>query len=245
MFEIYKREIGSFFNSLTGYLVIIVYQLVNSLFMWVLPGDWNILESSYAGLDTLFLLSPWIFLFLVPAVSMRTLADEKRSGTLELLLTRPLSERQIIYGKYLAAVSLVVLALLPGIIYYISVYYLGEVPGNLDSGGILGSYLGLLFLASIYAACGVLASSLTDNQVVAFILAVLISLIMYIGFDVLAMLPGLKKIDEIIVSMGINEHYRSMSRGVVDIKDITYYLACILILMETCRLVLVSGKWKK
>lgn len=245
MFEIYKREIGSFFNSLTGYLVIIVYQLVNSLFMWVLPGDWNILESSYAGLDTLFLLSPWIFLFLVPAVSMRTLADEKRSGTLELLLTRPLSERQIIYGKYLAAVSLVVLALLPGIIYYISVYYLGEVPGNLDSGGILGSYLGLLFLASIYAACGVLASSLTDNQVVAFILAVLISVIMYIGFDVLAMLPGLKKIDEIIVSLGINEHYRSMSRGVVDIKDITYYLACILILMESGRLVLVSGKWKK
>ena len=245
MFDIYKREIGSFFNSLTGYVVIIVYLLVNSLFMWVLPGDWNILDSSYAGLDTLFILSPWIFLFLVPAVTMRTIAEEKRSGTLELLLTRPLTERQIIYGKYLAAVSLVVLAMIPGIIYYLSVYFLGEVPGNLDSGGILGSYLGLLFLASIYASCGVFASSLSDNQVVAFILAVLISAVMYIGFDVFALLPGLKAIDELVVSLGINEHYKSMSRGVVDINDITYYLVCILILMELTRLVLVSGKWKK
>ena len=196
MFEIYKREIRSFFSSLTGYVVIIVYLLINALFMWVLPGEWNILDSSYAGMDTLFLLSPWIFLFLVPAVTMRSLSDEKKSGTLELLMTRPLSERQIVYGKLFAALSLVLLSFIPGIITYLSVYMLGEVPGNLDSGGIMGAYIGLFFLASIYAACGVFASSLTDNQVVAFILAVLISIVMYIGFDVFSMLPGLKAIDE-------------------------------------------------
>ena len=245
MFEIYKREVGSFFSSLTGYVVIVVYLLVNSLLMWILPGDWNILNSSYAGMDTLFILSPWIFLFLVPAVTMKTFSEEKRSGTLELLLTRPLTERQLIYGKFMAAVSLVLLSLLPGIIYYISVYILGETPGNLDSGGILGSYLGLLFLASIYAACGIFASSLTDNQVVAFILAVLFSIVLFIGFDAIAMLPGLKGIDEFIVSLGINEHYRSMSRGVIDIRDISFYIAWGLILIEATRLVLVSRKWKK
>ena len=225
MFEVYKREVASFFNNLTGYVVIIVYLLVNSLLMWILPGAWNILNSSYAGLDTLFLLSPWIFLFLVPAVTMRSFAEEKRIGTLELLLTKPLTERQLVYGKFLAAVSLVLLSLLPGIIYYISVYRLGETPGNLDSGGIIGSYLGLLFLASIYASCGIFASSLTDNQVVAFILAVLICVFLYIGFDAFAMLPGLRGIEEFVVGLGISEHYKSMSRGVIDLKDIAYYLA--------------------
>ena len=245
MFEIYKREIGSFFNSLTGYVVIIVYLLVNSLFMWVLPGNWNIFDNAYAGMDTLFLLSPWIFLFLVPAVTMRSIAEEKRAGTLELLLTRPLTERQIVYGKLLAAVTLVLFALLPGVIYYISVYHLGEVPGNLDKGGILGAYIGLFFLASVYASWGVFASSLSDNQVVAFILAVLISLFMYIGFDAFAMLPGLKKLDEFLSTLGINEHYSSMSRGVIDLRDISYFIITIVIAAEATRLVLLSRKWKK
>lgn len=245
MFEIYKREIRSFFSSLTGYVVIIVYLLINALFMWVLPGEWNILDSSYAGMDTLFLLSPWIFLFLVPAVTMRSLSDEKKSGTLELLMTRPLSERQIVYGKLLAALSLVLLSLIPGIITYLSVYMLGEEPGNLDSGGILGAYIGLFFLASVYASCGVFASSLTDNQVVAFIMAVLVSIVMYIGFDAFSMLPGLNAVDEFVSSLGINEHYRSMSRGVIDLRDITYYLVTIVIFSEATRLVLLSSKWRK
>lgn len=245
MFEIYKREIAGFFNNLTGYIVIIVYLLINSLFMWILPGNWNLLDNAYAGMDALFLLSPWIFLFLVPAVTMRTIAEEKRSGTLELLLTLPLTERQIIYGKLLAAVSLVLLALLPGIVYYCSIYYLGEVPGNLDKGGILGAYIGLFFLASVYAACGVFASSLSDNQVVAFILAVLISLFMYIGFETFSMLPVLKAKSEFFTLLGINEHYSSMSRGVIDIRDIIYYLLTIGILSEASRLVILSGKWKK
>jgi ABC-2 type transport system permease protein len=245
MFEIFKREIGSFFSSLTGYVVIIVYLLINSIFMWVLPGAWNILDSGYAALDTMFILSPWIFLFLVPAVTMRTIAEEKRNGTLEVLLSRPLTERQIIYGKFLGGVALVMLAMIPGLIYYVSVYYLGETPGNLDAGGTWGAYIGLFFLASIYAACGVFASSLTDNQVVAFIIAVLISLLMYIGFETFSMVEGFSKIESFLSSLGINEHYKSMSRGVIDIRDIVYFIVTIIILMEASRLVLLSAKWKK
>jgi len=145
MFAIFKKEISGFFSSLTGYIVIIAFLLINSLFMWVFPGEWNIIDSGYAGLDTLFFLSPWVFMFLVPAVTMRMIAEEKRIGTIELIYSRPVTERGIIYGKYLAAVCLVLLALLPGIIYYYSVYHLGESPGNLDKGGTLGSFIGLFF----------------------------------------------------------------------------------------------------
>jgi ABC-2 type transport system permease protein len=244
MFAIFKKEITGFFSSLTGYIVIMVFLLVNSLFMWVFPGEWNILDSGYAGLDTLFLLSPWIFLFLVPAVTMKMIAEEKRLGTLELLYSRPVTERGIIYGKYLSSVALVLLALLPGLVYYLSVHILGEIPGNLDKGGTLGAFIGLFFLAAVYASAGLFASSLTDNQVIAFIIAVLISFFMYLGFDSLAYLPGLKQIDELVIRLGINEHYKSISRGVVDLRDIIYFAAVVVIFNEATRLVLMSRKWK-
>jgi ABC-2 type transport system permease protein len=244
MFAIFKKEITGFFCSLTGYIVIMVFLLVNSLFMWVFPGEWNILDSGYAGLDTLFLLSPWIFLFLVPAVTMKMIAEEKRLGTLELLYSRPVTERGIIYGKYLSSVALVLLALLPGLVYYLSVHILGEIPGNLDKGGTLGAFIGLFFLAAVYASAGLFASSLTDNQVIAFIIAVLISFFMYLGFDSLAYLPGLKQIDELVIRLGINEHYKSISRGVVDLRDIIYFAAVVVIFNEATRLVLMSRKWK-
>ena len=245
MFAIFRKEITGFFSSLTGYIVIIVFLLINSLFMWVFPGEWNILDSGYAGLDTLFFLSPWVFLFLVPAVTMRMIAEEKRLGTIELLYSRPVTERGIIYGKYLASVSLVLLALLPGLIYYFSVYQLGESPGNLDKGGIWGAFTGLFFLAAVYAAAGIFASSLTDNQVVAFIIAVLLCFFLFMGFDSFAYLPGLKKLDEFVIRLGINEHYKSMSRGVLDIKDITYFIAVVVIFNEATRLALLSRRWKK
>jgi ABC-2 type transport system permease protein len=244
MFSIFKKEITGFFSSLTGYIVIIVFLLVNSLFMWVFPGEWNVLDSGYAGLDTLFFLSPWIFLFLVPAVTMKMIAEEKRLGTLELIYSKPVTERGIIYGKYLASVTLVLLALLPGIVYYVSVYILGETPGNLDKGGTIGAFVGLFFLAAVYASAGLFASSLTDNQVIAFIIAVLLSFFLYIGFDSLAYLPGLKRIDEFIINLGINEHYRSISRGVVDLRDIFYFTAVVMIFNEATKLVLMSRKWK-
>ena len=245
MFAIFKKEINGFFSSLTGYIVIIVFLLFNSLFMWVFPGEWNILDSGYAGLDTLFFVSPWVFMFLVPAVTMRMIAEEKRSGTIELIYSRPITERELIYGKYFASVCLVLLALLPGVIYYYSVYSLGDTPGNLDKGGTMGSFIGLFFLASVYASAGILASSISDNQVVAFILAVIICFFLFMGFDSIAYLPGLKKLDEFFIRLGINEHYKSISRGVVDIKDIVYFIAFIVFFNEATRFYLLSRKWKK
>lgn len=245
MFAIFRKEISGFFSSLTGYIVIIIFLVINSLFMWVFPGEWNIFDNGYAGLDTLFYLSPWIFLFLVPAVSMRMIAEEKRSGTIELIYSRPITERSVIYGKFLAAVALVLMALLPGLIYYISVYLLGETPGNLDKGGTWGAFIGLFFLASVYASAGIFASSLTDNQVIAFLIAVLICFFLFMGFDSLAYLPGLKNLDELVISLGINDHYKSMSRGVIDLRDIFYFAGVAGIFNEATRLVLLSRKWKK
>jgi ABC-2 type transport system permease protein len=245
MFAILTKEISGFFSSLTGYIVIIVFLLINSLFMWIFPGEWNIFDNGYAGLDTLFLLSPWVFLFLVPAITMKMFAEEKRQGTIELIFSKPITERGIIWGKYLASVLLVLLALLPCLIYYISVYLLGETPGNLDRGGTWGAFIGLFFLASIYASAGIFASSLTDNQVIAFILAVLICFVMFMGFDSIAYLPVLKNLDEFIIRLGINEHYKSISRGVLDIRDVIYFVAVVTIFSEATRLVLLSRKWKK
>ncbi len=244
MFAIFKKEINGFFSNLTGYVVIIVFLLLNSLFMWVFPGEMNILDNGYASLDTLFIISPWVFLFLVPAVTMKMFAEEKRLGTIELIFSRPVTEREIIYGKYASSVVLVLLSLLPAAIFYYSVFTLGETQGNLDKGAIIGASIGLFFLASVYASAGIFASSLTDNQVIAFIMAVFISFFMFMGFDSLAYLPGLKSFDEFIIRLGINEHYKSISRGVIDIIDIIYFAAVVIIFNEATRLVLLSRKWK-
>jgi len=245
MYAIFKKEISGFFSSLTGYIVILVFLLINSLFMWVFPGEWNIFDNGYAGLDTLFFLSPWVFLFLVPAITMRMIAEEKRLGTIELIYSRPVTERGIIWGKYMASILLVLLALLPGLIYYISVYMLGETPGNLDRGGTIGAFIGLFLLASVYASAGIFASSLTDNQVVAFVISVLACFFLFMGFDSLAYLPGLKNIDEFVIRLGINEHFKSLSRGVIDIKDAVYFISVAVIFNEATRLVLISRKWRK
>lgn len=244
MFAIFRKEISGFFSSLTGYIVIIVFLLFNSLFMWVFPGEYNIFDSGYAGLETLFFISPWLFLFLVPAVTMRMFAEENRLGTIELIYSRPITERGIIWGKYLASVALVLLALLPCLIYYVSVYMLGETPGNLDIGGTWGAFIGLFFLASVYAAIGIFASSITDNQVIAFIIAVVVCFIVYMGFDSFAYLPGLKKIDEFVVRLGINEHYKSISRGVLDIRDVIYFVSVAVFFNEATRFYMASRKWK-
>jgi len=173
------------------------------------------------------------------------IAEEKRLGTLELLYSKPVSERGIVYGKYFASVVLVLLALIPGVIYYISVYVLGEIPGNIDKGGTIGAFTGLFFLAAVYASAGLFASSLTDNQVVSFIIAVFISFFPFMGFDSLAYLPGLRKTGEYIIGLGINEHYKSISRGVIDLRDILYFVAVVIVFNEATRLVLLSRKWRK
>ena len=227
MYSLFAKEIKSFFNSLTGYLVIIFFLLINSLFMWVFEGPMNIPDGGYATLDSLFTLAPWVFLMLIPAITMRSFSEEKRTGTFELLLTRPLAPMQIIGAKYLASVVLIILALSPTLVYYFSVIFLGNPVGNIDQGGTWGSYAGLLMLACAYAAIGIFFSSLTDNLVVSFLLTAVTSLFICYGFEQTGQIFTMGKAGNVLQSLGIIEHYRSMSRGVIDSRDVVYFLALI------------------
>jgi ABC-2 type transport system permease protein len=244
MYPLIKKEISSFFSSITGYLVIAVFLTVNSLFLWVFPGELNVFDAGYSNLDTLFLMAPWVFLFLVPAITMKMFSEERKSGTLELLLTKPVSELHIVLAKFIAGVALVLLSLLPTLIYFFSVYQLGNPIGNIDTGGTWGSYIGLFFLGCSYVAMGIFASSLTGSQIVSFMIAVLISFFFFTGFDSISGLPFLSKFESLIPVLGINEHYRSISRGVVDSRDILYFLCLISLFILFTRTVLLSRKWK-
>ncbi len=243
MWSLLSKEISEFFSTITGYVVVVVFLLANSLFLWIFPGDTNVLDSGYASLDTFFMMAPWIFLFLVPAVTMRSFAEESRSGTLELLFTRPLTDIQIVMGKYFAGLILVLVSLVPTLVYVLSVWMLGNPPGNLDLGGVWGSYIGLFFLALVYVAIGIFSSSLTDNPIVAFIVAVLLSFVLYIGFDFLSSMDTFRQINFLVIKIGINEHYKSMSRGVIDSRDILYFLGVIALFLWMTRFVLQSRRW--
>ena len=240
---LFKKEIQGFFSSLTGYLVIAVFLAVTGLCLWVFPGVLNIPESGYASLDSLFYIAPWIFLFLVPAITMRSFAEEIKTGTMELLLTKPISEWQITTAKFLAAVALVMIALLPCVVYIISVWQLGNPPGNLDTGATYGAMIGLILLGALYAAIGTFASSLTDNQVIAFITAAVIASVFYEGFDALAQLISAEGLQDFISWLGIKEHYTSISRGVVDFRDLVYFFGMMLLFLSLTRLKLQSRKW--
>jgi ABC-2 type transport system permease protein len=243
MFALLKKEISSFLNSLIGYIVIIVFLLINSLFLWVFPLQFNILDYGFASIDNLFMLSPFVFLFLIPAITMRSFADEQKTGTIELLMTKPLTDMQIIGAKYLAGLVLVLFALLPTLVYFFSVYKLGLPPGNIDMGGTWGSYLGLLFLGAGFVAIGIFASSLAENQIVAFITAVFLCGFLYIGFEFIYSLSLFGKIDLLIQSLGMNAHYTSMSRGVIDTRDVLYFLSLIAIFLLLTKIKLESRKW--
>jgi ABC-2 type transport system permease protein len=243
MLTVFRKEISTFLSTLTGYVVIIVFLVANSLFMWVFKGNLNILDNGHANLDTLFVMAPWIFLFLVPAITMRVFAEEKRSGTLELLLTQPIPEIQIILAKYFASLVLILFSLLPTLVYYYSVHRLGSPPGNLDTGGIWGSYVGLFFLAAVYASVGIFISSLTENQIISFIVAVLISFFLFTGFDLITGMDLFGNLDNMLLKLGINEHYKSVRRGVIDTRDIIYFLSVISIFLVATRIVLQSRKW--
>lgn len=243
MFTLFKKEIRAFLSSLIGYISICVFLLLVGLFLWILPTDSNILDNGYAGLDSLFSLAPWVFLFLIPAITMRSFADEKKAGTIEFLLTKPLTDLQIIFAKYFASITLVLFSLLPTLIYYYTIYKLGNPVGNIDSGGTWGSYIGLFFLAAAFTAIGIFASSLSDNQIVAFILAVFLCFFFYIGFEYISALDIFGKMDDFILSLGINDHYTSMSRGVIDTRDMVYYLSIIGIFILLTKTTLESRKW--
>jgi len=243
MWALFKKEISGFFSSLTGYLVIVVFLLLNSLFMWIVPGQFNVIENGYATMDSLFAIAPWVFLFLVPAITMRMFSEEKRTGTLDLLYTRPVSELQIILAKFLASWALVLSSLLPTLIYFWSVSRLGSPPGNMDIGGTWGSYIGLLFLGGIYTAIGIFASSLTGNQIVAFIIAVFLSFLMYLGFEFLSGIAESGRTVFLVSRLGISYHYNSISRGVIDSRDMLYFAGVILLFIVGTRTVLQSSKW--
>jgi len=243
MWAIFFKEISGFFTSLTGYISAAVFLVVIGLVMWVFPGSMNVLDSGYSTLETLFSIAPWVFLFLVPAITMKTFAEEKKNGTIELILTRPISDIHLVLGKYFASVFLVLIILIPSLIFYFSVYLLGSPVGNIDVGGTWGSFIGLFFLASSYAAIGIFASSITDNQIVSFIIALIISLFILYGFDSMATLDLFSEIKIFLVSLGINEHYNSMSRGVIDTRDLVYFISLSSIFIAATSFIVQSRKW--
>ena len=229
MLSIYQKEIRTFFSSLTGYVVIGVFLSILGLFMWIFP-DTSLLEYDYASMDQLFSIAPLVFLFLIPAITMKSFAEEKQRGTLEFLYTKPLKSWEIIWGKFFANFTLVAIALLPTSLYYFSVYQLGSPVGNLDSGAIFGSYIGLFFLAAAFVAMGMFASAISDNQIVAFILGTLICFMVHWAFLYLANLEFWgPRWSNFIQSLGLNYHYSSISKGALDTRDLVYFVSVVLL----------------
>lgn len=219
MVTIITREINSFFSSTIGYLVIAVFLVINGLFLWVFSGNFNILDSGFADLSPYFELAPWVLLFLIPAVCMRAFSDEMKMGTLELLLTKPISLQQIVLGKYFGAVILILIALIPTLLYVFTISELGNPTGNFDVGSTIGSYIGLLFLVFAYTAIGIFSSTLSQNQIVAFIIAVFLCFALYYGFE------GFTSSALNISGLGMKAHFDSVARGVLDTRDLIYFLS--------------------
>jgi ABC-2 type transport system permease protein len=248
VYTLFIKEIKTFLTSLAGYIAIGVFLTITGIFLWIISsessGGYNILDNGFASIDPLFTIAPMVYLFLIPAITMRSFAEEKKTGTIELLFTRPITELQIILAKYFAGVALVTVSLLPTLFYYYSVYKLGYPPGNIDSGGTWGSYIGLLMLGAGFVAIGIFSSSVTDNQVVAFILAMALCFICFSGFDYIAQSGMAGKLEPLIYALGINSHYASMSRGVIDTRDVLYFLSLITFFVLLTRFSLEKRKWK-
>lgn len=243
MWFIFKKEVSVFFSSLIGYIVIGVFLLILGLVMFVFP-DFSLLNYNYASLDQLFGIAPLIFLFLIPAVTMRSFAEENQSGTIELLVTKPVKDYEIVLGKYFACVALVVLALLPTLLYLWTVYELGSPRGNIDLGAAFGSYIGLFLLAACFVAIGIFASVVTDNQIVSFIVATFLSFLFYYAFFLLSRLPVfVGKWDVFVQKLGIDYHYASISRGVLDSRDLIYFLSIIVLFLVLTLGILQKRKW--
>lgn len=242
MWVIYKKEIFAFFRSVMGYLVMSVFLLMLGLIMWVFP-DTSILYYPYASLDQLFDLAPFVLLFLIPAITMRSYAEEYQNGTLEWLSSKPLTDLQVLLGKYFAAWTLVFITLLPTWLYYYSVYDLGVPRGNIDTGAVIGSYAGLLLLAGAFIGIGLFASSVTKNQIVAFLAAAFMCFLFYSFFDFMSRIPAfVGSIDDVIQKLGIDYHYRSLSKGLIDTRDVIYFISLITIFLYATWLSVVSKK---
>ncbi len=242
MLTIFVKEIRSFLSSLIAYIAIGVFLLAIGLFMWVFK-DTNVLDGGYANIDTLFYMGPWVFIFLISAITMRSFSEEKKAGTIETLTTAPISDMSIILGKYFAGVVLVLFSLIPTLLYYYTIHQLGYPEGNIDTGAMWGSYLGLLMLGSVFVAIGIFASVITDNQIVSFIISMFLCFVFYIAFDYLAQLSALQSVSYWIQWVGINKHYESISRGVLDTRDAAYFISAITVFLLLTKVVFGSRKW--
>lgn len=242
MLTIFRKEINTFFSSLIGYITIAVFLILMGLIMWVFPD--NVLDFGYANLDMLFDNAPMVLILLIPAVTMRAFSEEKKEGTIEIISTRPITLSQIILGKYAAAVLLVLFSLLPTLLYYYSVYQLATPAGGIDHGATIGSYVGLLLLSASFVSIGIFASALTDNQIVAFIVAAFLCFVFYAAFSAISGLTIFGgKIDDLIQSIGIQYHYSSISRGVIDSRDVIYFISLNILFLFVTKTVLESRKW--
>ena len=243
MRAVFWKELRSFLSSLIAYLVISVFLVMTGLFMWVFK-DSSLLEYNYAGLEQLFSIGPMVFIFLIPAVTMRSFSEEHQQGTIELLATKPLTDTQIILGKYFANVCLVILAILPTLIYYFSVYQLGSPKGNIDTGAVIGSYIGLMFLASIFVAIGLWASSISSNQIVSFILAAFLCFVMHWAFAYLSNLSiFFGTWDDVVQKIGISHHYNAISKGKIDSQNVIYFISVICAFIWFTHISLAKRKW--
>ena len=242
MKALYLKEIRSFLSSIIGYIFILIYLISAGLFLWIIPEGWNLLEGTEADLIPFFNLSPIIFLILIPAITMRSIAEERRTGTIELLFTRPLSDLQILLAKYLAGVTLVIVSILPTLIYFFTMYQLGNPVGTIDVGATLTSYLGLILLGSVFVAIGLFASSITSSQIVAFIVAMFMCWLIYDGFSQLGSFKLFGSFDMVIQYIGISFHYDSIKRGVIDTRDIFYFLSVITLFIFAALTVIKSLK---
>lgn len=242
MLTIFVKEIRSFLSSLIAYIAIGVFLLAIGLFMWVFK-DTNVLEGGYANIDTLFYMGPWVFIFLISAITMRSFSEEKKTGTIETLTTAPISDMSIILGKYFAGVVLVLFSILPTLLYYYTIHHLGNPVGNIDTGAMWGSYLGLLMLGSVFVAIGIFASVITDNQIVSFIVSMFLCFVFYIAFDYLGQLDVFRGVSYWIQWLGISYHYESISRGVLDTRDAIYFLSAITLFLLLTKAVFGSRKW--
>jgi ABC-2 type transport system permease protein len=242
MVQVLVKEFNSFLNSLIAYVVIGVFLTGIGLLMWVFP-ETAVLQSGYAQMDTLFSLGPYVFIFLVPAITMRSFAEEKKGGTMELLLTKPLTDWEILLGKFFACFTLVLFALVPTLLYYFSIYQLGSPVGNIDTPGVMGSYIGLALLGAVFCAAGILASSITPNQIIAFILAAFLCFILFTGFDSLSALTAAADRAFFVKQLGLSFHYDSMSKGLIDSRDVLYFISVIFVMLATTRIILGSRQW--
>ena len=243
MKALYLKEIRGFLGSIIGYAVIGIFLVLNSLFLWFFSFGTNILEGGTADLVSYFSIAPIIFIILIPAITMRSFSEEKRTGTIELLYTRPITDLQIILAKYFAGLTLVIISVLPTIIYYISIHFLGEPIGNIDDGVAISSYIGLILVGGVFVSIGIFVSSLTDNQIVALLLAVFFTWFIYLGFDILASYSQFGGADYFVRNLGVMEHFTSIQKGVLVFSDLIYFISCIIIFILGTKLVLQSRKW--